>query len=130
MWRSSFRRSRDNGPYRNNGFRRGLHHYLVRRSKRLRQHTLPQVPTSASGNRSLGGPLRIKPVRMGTPNLLFALDERGLEVIESTWGVQQRYNLGLLCYSAALLKILIEFKVIPPGARSESGVVHPPTWQL
>ena len=33
--RSSFRRSRDNGAYSNTGFRRGFHHSLIRRSKRL-----------------------------------------------------------------------------------------------
>ena len=33
------------------------------------------------------------------PKLLFALDVRGLEVVESVRGVQQRCSLGPLCYS-------------------------------
>ena len=40
------------------------------------------------------------------PNVLFALDVGGLEVVESARGVQQGCNLGPLCYSAGLLKSL------------------------
>ena len=40
------------------------------------------------------------------PKLLFALDGRGLEGVESARGVQQGCNLGPLCYSAGSLKIL------------------------
>ena len=41
-----------------------------------------------------------------SPKLLFALDGRGLEVVESARGVQQGCNLGPLCYSAGSLKII------------------------
>ena len=40
------------------------------------------------------------------PKLLFALDGGGLEVVESARGVQQGCNLGSLCYSAGILKII------------------------
>ena len=43
--------------------------------------------------------------------LLLALDGGGLEVVESARGVQQGCNLGPLCYSAGLLKILKEFRL-------------------
>ena len=48
------------------------------------------------------------------PKLLFALKGGGVEVIESTRGVQQGCNLGPFCYSAGALKILKEFKSQPP----------------
>ena len=71
------------------------------------------------------------------PKLLFALDGGGLEVVESAWGVQQGCNLGPLCYSAGSLKILKEFRVIPPvpGARAVSfiddiTVILPPELSL
>ena len=57
------------------------------------------------------------------PKLLFAIDE-GLEVVESTRGVQQECNLGPLCYIAGSLKILKEFRANPPvpGARAVSYI--------
>ena len=67
--RSSFRRRSDHGAYGNNGFQRGLHHPLVRRSQCLQHRMPPQVPASAmtSANRPLSAPLHIKPVRTRTP---------------------------------------------------------------
>ena len=58
------------------------------------------------------------------PKLMFALDGRGLEGVESAWGVQQGCNLGPLCYSAGSLKILKEFGANPPmsGARAASFI--------
>ena len=38
--------------------------------QRLQQHIPPQVLASASGNCPLDGPLRIKPVRTGTPDCM------------------------------------------------------------
>ena len=70
------------------------------------------------------------------PKLLFALDGGGLEVVESARGVQQRCNLGPLCYSAGSLKILKEFRANPPvpGARAVSfidiTVILPPDLSL
>ena len=71
------------------------------------------------------------------PKLLFTLDGGDLEVVESTRGVQQECNLGPLCYSAGLLKILKEFRVNPPvrGARAVSfiddiTVILPPELSL
>ena len=71
------------------------------------------------------------------PKLLFALDGRGLEVVESARGVQQGCNLGPLCYSAGSLKILKEFRTNPPvpGARAVSfiddiTVILPPELSL
>ena len=71
------------------------------------------------------------------PKLLFALDGRGLEVVESARGVQQGCNLGPLCYSAGSLKILEEFRANPPvpGARAVSfiddvTVILPPELSL
>ena len=40
------------------------------------------------------------------PKLLFVLDGGLLEVVEPARGVQQRRNLGPLCYSAGSLKVL------------------------
>ena len=48
------------------------------------------------------------------PKPLFSLDDGGSEVVESTRGVQQGYNLGHLCYSAGSLKILKKFTINPP----------------
>ena len=48
------------------------------------------------------------------PKLLFALDDGGLEVIESAWRVQQECNIGPLCYSVGSLKTLKEFRANPP----------------
>ena len=71
------------------------------------------------------------------PKLLFALEGEGVEVIESTRGVQQGCNLGPLCYSAGALKILKEFKSHSPvpGARVVSfiddiTVILPPELSL
>ena len=71
------------------------------------------------------------------PKLLFALDGGGLEVVESTRGVQQGCDLGPLCYSAGSLKILKEFRANPPvpGARAVSfiddiTVILPPELSL
>ena len=71
------------------------------------------------------------------PKLLFALDGRGLEVVESARGVQQGCNLGPLCYSAGSLKILKESRAnLPvPGARVVSfiddiTVILPPELSL
>ena len=49
-----------------------------------------------------------------TPKLLFALGGGGSGVVESARGVQQGYNLGLLCYSVGSLKVLKEFTANPP----------------
>ena len=59
-----------------------------------------------------------------SPNLLFALDGRGLEVVESARGVQQGCNLGPPSYSAGALKIQKEFRANPPvpGARAVSFI--------
>ena len=65
--RSSFTWSRYNYAHSSTGFRRGVHHSLIRRSKRLSQYIPPRVPVRASENRSLSGPLRIELVRTGTP---------------------------------------------------------------
>ena len=56
--------------------------------------------------------------------LLFALDGGGLEVTKSARGVQQGCNLGPLCYSAGSLKILKEYRAIPPvpGVRAVSFI--------
>ena len=45
-------------------------------------------------------------------------------MVESARGVQQGCNLGPLCYSAGLLKILKEFRANPPvpGARAVSFI--------
>ena len=40
------------------------------------------------------------------PKFLFALDSGGLEAVELARGVQQKCNLGPLCYSVGSLKIL------------------------
>ena len=71
------------------------------------------------------------------PKLLYAREGGGIEVIESTRGVQQDCNLGPLCYSAGALKILKEFKSQPPvpGARVVSfiddiTVILPPELSL
>ena len=71
------------------------------------------------------------------PKLLFALDGGGLEVVESTRGVQQGCNLSPLCYSAGSLKILKEFRANPlvPGARAvmfidDITVILPPELSL
>ena len=58
------------------------------------------------------------------PKLLFALDGKGLEVVESARGVQQGCNLGPLCYSTGSLKILKEFRANRPvpGARAVSFI--------
>ena len=57
------------------------------------------------------------------PKLLFAIDG-GLEVAESTRGVQQGCNLGPLCYCAGSLKILKEFRANRPvpGPRAVSYI--------
>ena len=54
------------------------------------------------------------------PKPLFALDGGGLEVVESARGVQQGCNLGPLCYSAGLLKILKEFRANPPVPKARA----------
>ena len=71
------------------------------------------------------------------PKLLFVLDGGGLEVVESAQGVQQRCNLGPLCCSAGLLKILKEFLANQPvpGARAvllidDSTTILPPDFSL
>ena len=58
------------------------------------------------------------------PNLLFALDGGGSEVVESARGVQQGCNLDSLCYSAGSLRILKESRDNPPvpGARAVSFI--------
>ena len=59
------------------------------------------------------------------------------EVVESARGVQEGCNLGPLCYSPGLLKILNEFRANPPvpGARAVSfiddiTVILPPKLSL
>ena len=71
------------------------------------------------------------------PKLLFALDDGGLEVVESARGVQQGCNLGSLCCSAGSVEILSEFRANPPvpGARAASfiddiTVILPPELSL
>ena len=61
------------------GFEKGLHHSLVRRSKRLQQHIPPHVPVGAGGNRPLRSPLRVKPVRTRTPETLVCIRWRRFE---------------------------------------------------
>ena len=58
------------------------------------------------------------------PKLLFVLDGRGSEVVESARGVQQGCNPGALCYSVGSLKILNEFRANPPvpGAKAVSFI--------
>ena len=54
------------------------------------------------------------------PKLLFAMNGRATEVIESARGVQQGCSLGPLCYSAGTLQALQDFRTDPPvsGARA------------
>ena len=71
------------------------------------------------------------------PKLMFALDGRGSEVVESARGLQQGCNLGPFCYSEDSLKTLKEFRANPPvpGARAVSfiddiTVILPPELSL
>ena len=54
-------------------------------------------------------PYASNPYEQEPQNLLFALDGRGLKVVESARGVQIRSNLGPLCFSAGSSKMLKEF---------------------
>ncbi|CAN0398019.1 unnamed protein product, partial [Ascophyllum nodosum] len=73
---------------------------------------------------SLSGPLRIKPVRTGTPKTPVCTRRWRFGSGRVSTGVQQGCNLGPLCYSAGSLKILKEFRANPPVPGSESGFVH------
>ena len=71
------------------------------------------------------------------PEILFAQDGGGLEVVESARGVQQGCTLGPLCYSAGSLKILKESTANPPvpGTRAvlfidDITVILPPELSL
>ena len=86
----------------------------------------PKVAASASENRSLSGPLRIKLLSYSRepPKLLFALDGGGLEVVEPARGVHLRMKSRSFLLQRRLPQDPKRVQGQPTGARSESGFVH------